>query len=557
MKIALKRRLRPNKAASSSGEAKTKAQRVKEAGQVIAIFALALMALIGLVGFAIDLTFTWREELRIQRAADAAALAGVVYLPGDVSNGMSAASAEARKNGYTTGTNGTTVTAAQNATNVREMDVSIRTNVPTFFFRVFGVDHFTVARSSKAVYVLPVPMGSPDPYYGAYGNFKMKNASGADTTVTMTSPGGSAITGRGFWATMLTQGAGAASGDAFLPARLNANQTTSSPANPGHDTENYYDYGIYVPPGSSGNVYIFDPVFCATDGRYGSGDFYLVSSNVTTVSSYFYLYNTNNQPYNPDAHTLIASTGPLFANDKYSDSRANAPSLSGTTSCTGPSSTYPTSDPRHWHNTWMKLNTSALSGGTGGAMYRLRTTTYPGTNSSANAYNDFAIYSDAPGAEVYGLGAMEMYTLLPASTTSELYLAQVDAQSGAGKTIQVRLWDVGDTNGLNNSQVQVLSPTSSGWSPVSMSWSATKVATSDVGPCPSGSGTAITTFTGGTKQYNGCWLTINVVVPTSYTAPQHGWWKIRYVTGSGSTDMSTDLTTWMVDIRGNPVHLIP
>jgi hypothetical protein len=56
--------------------------------------------------------------------------------------------------------------------------------------------------------------------------------------------------------------------------------------------------------------------------------------------------------------------------------------------------------------------------------------------------------------------------------------------------------------------------------------------------------------------YNGCWLSIDISVPTTYTAPQSGWWKITYTMGTGSTDMSTDLTTWQVNILGNPVHLI-
>src|SRR5512141_283686 len=108
--LALRRRHSSAAAPSKTVEPpKSKARQAQEAGQIIVIFALALMALIGLIGIAIDVTFAWREELRIQRAADAAALAGVVYLPGDVSGGLSASAAEARKNGYTTGVANTTI----------------------------------------------------------------------------------------------------------------------------------------------------------------------------------------------------------------------------------------------------------------------------------------------------------------------------------------------------------------------------------------------------------------------------------------------------------------
>jgi hypothetical protein len=61
-------------------------------------------------------------------------------------------------------------------------------------------------------------------------------------------------------------------------------------------------------------------------------------------------------------------------------------------------------------------------------------------------------------------------------------------------------------------------------------------------------------------------VTIEIVIPDDYTAPhpssdtvtsQGGWWKILYDMGGSSSDYSTDLTTWQVELRGNPVHLVP
>jgi Flp pilus assembly protein TadG len=545
----------------------------KEAGQIVVIFALMLTVLIGLLGIAIDTTYAWREALRVQRASDAAALAGVVYLPGNFAGTGGAkdtAYAAAQQNGFPSTSN--TVSVTQGAT-PRELDVSITTQVPTFFVRIFGINTFAVTRSSKAVYVLPVPMGSPDPYYGVYGDYTMTTG-----TQTMKSPTGVAMGSgaRGFWGTMLTQGSAAERGDAYLPENLNSDL---SGTNPSHDTADYYDYTITMPPGSTGgHVWIFDPVFCDTDGRYGTGDFYLSSSStdatVNAVNSNFLLYNTNNQPYKLSAQTLLGSTGSLFASDNFTDTTANGAatsSIKGSTSCTNPS-TFATTDPRHWHNTWFDLTSyilanggssdAAMSGGAGGTTYRLRTTTVPavaGSQDKVNAYNDFAIYVTSTGgsAQVSGSGAMEMYTPLPGGGTSLFYLAQIDAASGAGKTVEVDLWDVGDTNGLNAS-LQVLQPTTSGWSPVSMTWTGVKVATdSGAGTCPSGSGSSITTTTSSTMYYNGCWLNIAIALPTTYNAPQSGWWKIQYTMGGSSSTQATDLTTWQVNIRGNPVHLVP
>jgi hypothetical protein len=543
-------RLRRGDTAENAGrkapttEEKAGAERLKEAGQVIAIFALMLVVLLGLIGIAIDVTYAWREELRVQRAADAAALAGVVYLPGNVSGGVTAAQAEAAKNGFTS------VSAQQAPGNPRQMDVVVRGSSPTFFLRALGWDHFDISRQAHAVYILPVPMGSPDPYYGARGPYKMEDE---PDLVPLSGPHGEYMAPRGFWATMLTQGAATSSGDAYMPKHL---AYPASGTNPQRDTNDYYDYGIWMPPGSSnGHVWIFDPVFVGTDGRDGAGDYWLSGTN--PVSSFFRLYDTNNQPYNLGAHTLVADSGPLFTNMQFHD--PNAKGTSGGAVCTVGSSTDP-NDPCTYHNQWYDLSggSGVLNGGGGGKLYRLRTTTDPGNSSqdSTNAHNQFAIYVSAsgPAPQVYGIGAMETYTQLPRSTVSEFYLAKIDAQAGAGKTVEIRLWDAGDTNGLT-ATLQVLQPTAGGWSAASMSWTATNIANTG-SPCPSGSGTAITTYSG-TKQYDGCWLNIRVVLPASYSAPQDGWWKIRYNMGSGTTDMSTDLTTWQVDIRGNPVHLIP
>ena len=54
--------------------------------------------------------------------------------------------------------------------------------VNTFFARVLGINSFAASRSSKAEYVLPVPMGSPENYYGVFG--ELRHPGGGITTVT-------------------------------------------------------------------------------------------------------------------------------------------------------------------------------------------------------------------------------------------------------------------------------------------------------------------------------------------------------------------------------------
>ena len=161
------------------------AQRA-ERGQVVVIFAISIFVFVGLCAIALDLSWYWANTLRMQRAADAAALAGVVHLPGDPSTAASVARAEAAKNGYVDGVAGITITAVQDASNPRPAQGhDLASPVGTFFSRVFGMDAFPAARDSQLEFVLPVPMGSPDAWYGVFG--KLRHPGGRITTTTSTS----------------------------------------------------------------------------------------------------------------------------------------------------------------------------------------------------------------------------------------------------------------------------------------------------------------------------------------------------------------------------------
>ena len=82
---------------------------------------------------------------------------------------------------------------------------------------------------------------------------------------------------------------------------------------------------------------------------------------------------------------------------------------------------------------------------------------------------------------------------------------------------------------------------------------------------PSGSVSSLLTNNGGssatTGLYNGCWVTIDTSIPSNYggttqTAPDNGWWMIEYDMGGSSSDSASDLTSWQVNVVGNPVHLV-
>ena len=538
---------------------------LKQAGQIVVIFALMLTVLIGLVGIAIDTTYAWREVLRVQRAAYAAALAGVVYMPSDFASASNSALAESKMNGMTNDGTITIVTPAKVGSNPRELSVTITTQVPTFFSRIFGINSWAVTRSSVAVYILPVPMGSPENYYGSFGPFKVGSSSvplnGPDLSGNG-NPTGVALNVHGFWGSILTQGADILNGDAYMP-KFNGSGANPNP----QDTTNYYNYTVLMPKGTTnGKVYIFDPGFCDTDQIQGTGETWF--SGTGGVSTYYDLYNTLNQPYNLQAQQDLGGSGTLFTNEAYSDANEGG---SGGSSCKAGQITVNTNG-EYYHNKWWELTgpqgaNQTLSGGTSdeGTTYRVHVSTDPGNTSqdSVNGQNNFAIFASADGGtpKVYGSGAMQMYTPLVGTTggtDSTFYLAAIDAQQGAGKTVEISLWDPGDTGNLTAS-LSFQMPTSATTSvTVPFSWSAVKVASSGSNCNGKSTGTvnSVTTSSGGVSKFNGCWLTIDIGIPTTYASPitNPWWWTITYhMTGSGN---STDETTWQVSIRGNPVHLL-
>ncbi len=416
--------------------------------------------------------------------------------------------------------------------------------------------------------------------------------------------GGQALNPRGFWGTMNTEGAANVNGDAYQPFYDNptssAAKTCPSAGDACYDSFDYYNYAISMPPDTSGGyVWIYDPVFCATGLSSGTGDrwFGSAGTNVTRadqVSSWYELFaDPNNTPYNLADDSVVASSGNLFRDIRASDSTMSGPTGSNVSptpaECRQTGTAY--GDGRDYHDSWYLLNPgNPLTGGPNGTVYRLHTTSTvptglsdPVNQKNSNGEQSFAIFAtDFQGGnatptnpagtaavntaslpDVYGLGAMQMFTPLSSTggtTSSQFYLARVPAFY-AGKTLELNLWDPGDTSPLSAS-LSILMPTSpTVLTAEPFTYSAT-VGTTNSGAnsaCASNQNTtgttSVQTSTGASLGlFNGCWLTLEIPIPSTYAGDQSGWWQIRYtMNGSGT---SSDVTTWTAAIKGNPVHLV-
>ena len=528
----------------------SRARLLDDRGQTLVVFALMLTLLLGFTGLVADASWFEVNMIRVQRAADAGALAGVVFLPSNVSGAVTAAKNEASKNGFQDGVGGVVVAAAQDPVNDKVLRVNVTAPVPTFFARLFGVANFTGRRDARAEFVLPVPMGSPQDYLGIYKLFQT-GGSEEDVHAAPNAGSGTTLASQGFWAAVITRGGQHQNGDAYSPAYDGGTNPNAQ-----YDPSGY-SYTVELPGGTTnGEVWLFDPIFCAVghapSGSYlGTGDHW-IGNAIDGVTTEFRLWDSNGTPYTSDDDTVVPGTDVIFndqnqvdrsstyAGDRrYSDGGYNG-SGGGTSNCSG--------DP--YHNNWFRL-ASALSAG----MYRLQVTTSAASNLSVSAENMFGIQvkSNGPsGARVYGTTRMAVYDNLD-NATSTFYLAQIPAVH-AGKTLEIRFFDPGDVGG--DATFRIRKPTSTGYVYQSFNY----VASGGAGPQSGTNVSSLQTAIGGVSQYQNAWVTIQIALPASYgvgglTPPgetEPGWWKIEYaITRAGN-----DTTTWEVSIRGNPVHLI-
>jgi hypothetical protein len=524
-------------------------------GQILVLFVLSLTMLIGIMGLAIDVSFAWLNEIRVQNAADAAALAGAVYLPDNVSGGTSASQAVAVQNGYTNGSNngtGTVVVNAQQDPIPYQMDVTISAPIPTFFMRVFGINSLTASRSAHAQYNSPLPMGSPLNVFGY---------------PTATDLQGNLLN---FWAAIQGPCTLKENGDPYATKDTTTIHTNcaavTSPSNteykgPTQGDPGAYDYSIKVATSGTLSVQLYDPEFCQRSSQFDdTGDTAFSNQSSVNFNTIFTLYNPSSTAYDLKDDTVAATAtypgdGSTSSGPTHSCSSYYVHSVSGDYAAGGTGSICYPAGSCGAANPWIQFATIAVpAAGT----YRLNVQTTTVGSSPADGSNMYAIQTTlnggTSGVQVYGGGpgtrsTMSIYNNL-ASGTSYIYLAQVAARN-AGKTLQISLFDPGDLNGTGVMSFEI--PNSSGYSDASFTYrdSGTTLTASGTTKGPT---TSVTTASGGVSNFNGHWLVVTINIPTTYTAPQGGWWKVKYVITGGAAH---DRTTWNANILDITDHLVP
>ena len=502
-----------------------------ERGFVLVVTAILLTTLLLFAGLAVDFGSFYVRAAEIKRAADAAALAGVVWMP-EFDSAEAAALAAASRNGFVDGVNGISVKVSEVPNDNRQLRVTITDAKVKQYFSRLAIKSQSITRGSTAEYVLPVPLGSP------------RNTFGTEQLLPGTS------TDEYFWAAVSGWCSGHESGDDKL-SKYESYSTSSgstqcnngSPESDNYNSEGYL-YAINLPSNASSlKLEVYDPAYNTSypdgsptpDNSVASG-----SQQVTTI---FEIYDRNLTPLDLTNLTLLDT-------DTFTTNQ----------------------DQASYRNQWVRLYTwtSALAG-----QYYLRVRTQAGQLNS-RASNGFGIRAytgstfascttiggqtgySASCPQVHGVYDMSIFAN-GASATSQFYLAQIDPVH-AGKTMRVTLFDPGE----GSTTLRIRDPNGTA---ASFSWfTQCNPPTPPTGGC-SGSGTSLSVansgsgsqtqpYSGlnGSSKYNDRYVIIDIPLPANYAAlyGNNRWWKVEYVAGSNPTDR----TTWSVNIVGDPVHLV-
>lgn len=480
-------------------------------GAVLPLVGFMMATLLGLAAFATDLGWFYLSANRVQRAADAAALAGVVYMPDGFSTTASDTARQvAAANGFNDGSANVVVTPERvlepdGSYAPFKLEVTVSVDVPTFFLRVFGKDQQSITRHAVAEYVPPLPMGSPG---STFGN---------DPTT------GSWV---GFWANIHGKYTDTRMGDAYsswCPDGSGSGKNCAPSPNPSYRDRGYL-YGVEVSSGTSSfTVNTMDLALHTPGSDYlRTGDHNVCGGcggNGHSVTATLYY---------PDATPLDISD--------------NVP-VPGCTVTKGPEAEQPASAPYVWEPLCTIPNPTP-------GVYPLQIKVTTPKASDDTGLNRYSLNVTGVGAtpRLYGIGDISIFNNISA-TTSDFYLAQVNT-AYHGKTFMVELYDPGDAQNNVSNIISFIGPDGTPWTggctirirdEVTDSWS-------NLTSHPAGQPCTIDA-TRPAHDYNGKWLQVQLPLPDTYTG---GWWKVHY----DYAGTAQDTTTWRAYMLGNPIHLM-
>ena len=267
------------------------------AAVLVAAFAATIM--MPLCAISVDVARWYVEVSRIQNAADAAATAGVTFLPDDFASARSTAITVAGRNGYPN--SGTTSVSVSIGDKPTQLQVTISSNVGNAFGASFGVKSATIIRSATADFNGPAPMGSPCNTFGNEPPGAVSDVTdpirGPNTSVIVAPPGGAQCTSTPqFWGAVAGPDTNKQSGDQYMTRKCtSAADGCSGTTNDEFDPRGYF-YIVRVGAAAvnkSVTLQIYDPAWV------DNGDTCTETGPKASTKPNNIPYRNNMSPYTP------------------------------------------------------------------------------------------------------------------------------------------------------------------------------------------------------------------------------------------------------------------
>jgi Flp pilus assembly protein TadG len=143
-------------------------------GQILVVFALSVMVIIGMVGLAMDGGATFAQRRDQQTAADLAALAGAndYLLSNTASQSIDRARAVAASNNFTNGSNGTTVGVTIATVNGVQVTVDIAGSHRNSFLGALGMSSWPISTTATALAGFPDNAAGAGPFIFSISAFQ-------------------------------------------------------------------------------------------------------------------------------------------------------------------------------------------------------------------------------------------------------------------------------------------------------------------------------------------------------------------------------------------------
>ncbi len=134
-------------------------------GMMAIMFGLLLIPMMIFTALAIDVSSWYSRATELQRTADAASLAGVVWMP-DLGKAKTDATPVLARNGVVDGSGNMSVTMDTGETGITSFKVCVTDNEVTQFFGAVFTKPTKMTRCATAQYNAPLQLGSPLNYFG-------------------------------------------------------------------------------------------------------------------------------------------------------------------------------------------------------------------------------------------------------------------------------------------------------------------------------------------------------------------------------------------------------